>query len=151
MKLEDYSKYYIQGSDHYLIPKDIFIELFEEMINWKQENQQLKEEFDRMFAIYHSRKLIKKFNDEYDEEDKMKNLNRDYACVCPDAEEVYKRYYKLKEQLQQKEDIINKAKEYIENNPLYDIDVYEYSICLNGIDDEQTRKELLEILDNKGE
>lgn len=53
--------------------------------------------------------------------------------------------------LQQKEDIINKAKEYIENNPLYDIDVYEYSICLNGIDDEQTRKELLEILDNKGE
>lgn len=57
----------------------------------------------------------------------------------------------LKEQLQQKEDIINKAKEYIENNPLYDIDVYEYSICLNGIDDEQTKKELLEILDNKGE
>ena len=57
----------------------------------------------------------------------------------------------LQEQLQQKEDIINKAKEYIENNPLYDIDVYEYSICLNGIDDEQTRKELLEILDNKGE
>ena len=117
----------------------------------KKENQQLKEEFDRMFAIYHSRKLIKKFNDEYDEEDKMKNPNRDYACVCPDAEEVYKRYYKLKEQLKQKEDIINKAKEYIENNPLYDIDVYEYSICLNGIDDEQTRKELLEILDNKGE
>ena len=72
------------------------------------ENQHLKEEFDRMFAIYHSRKLIKKFNDEYDEEDKMKNPNRDYACVCPDAEEVYKRYYKLKEQLQQKEDIINK-------------------------------------------
>lgn len=57
----------------------------------------------------------------------------------------------LMEKLQQKEDIINKAKEYIENNPLYDIDVYEYSICLNGIDDEQTRKELLEILDNKGE
>lgn len=57
----------------------------------------------------------------------------------------------LQQQSQQKEDIINKAKEYIENNPLYDIDVYEYSICLNGIDDEQTRKELLEILDNKGE
>ena len=143
MKLEDYSKYYIQGSDHYLIPKDIFIELFEEMINWKQENQQLKEEFDRMFAIYHSRKLIKKFNDEYDEEDKMKNPNRDYACVCPDAEEVYKRYYELKEQLQQKEDIINKAKEY----------------CKFGIkewitDDgfvEEVLKEVLEILDNKGE
>ena len=35
MKIEDYSKYYVQGSDHYLIPKDVFIELFEEMENWK--------------------------------------------------------------------------------------------------------------------
>ena len=146
MKLEDYSKYYIQGSDHYLIPKDIFIELFEEMINWKQENQQLKEEFDRMFAIYHSRKLIKKFNDEYDEEDKMKNPNRDYACVCPDAEEVYKRYYELKEQLKQKEDIINKAKEYISKHTQHDENGYVVE-CLYV----EEAKELLEILDNKGE
>lgn len=35
MKIEDYSKYYVQGSDHYLIPKDVFNELFDEMINWK--------------------------------------------------------------------------------------------------------------------
>lgn len=66
-------------------------------------------------------------------------------------ENLQKENQKLKEQLQQKEYIINKAKEYIENNPLYDIDVYEYSICLNGIDDEQTKKDLLEILDNKGD
>lgn len=31
MKLEDYNEYYIQGSDHYLIPKDVFKELFNEM------------------------------------------------------------------------------------------------------------------------
>ena len=37
MKIEDYNKYYIQGSDHYLIPKDVFKELFNEMINWKEE------------------------------------------------------------------------------------------------------------------
>lgn len=37
MNLEDYSKYYIQGSDHYLISKDVFKELFNEMINWKQQ------------------------------------------------------------------------------------------------------------------
>ena len=66
-------------------------------------------------------------------------------------ESLEKENQQLKEQLQQKEDIINKAREYIENNPLYDIDVYEYSICLNGIDDEQTKKDLLEILDNKGD
>lgn len=41
MKKEDYSKYYIQGSDHYLIPKDILEELFNEMVNWKEENKAL--------------------------------------------------------------------------------------------------------------
>lgn len=42
MKKEDYFKYYIQGSDHYLIPKDIFDELFQEMANWKEESKQLQ-------------------------------------------------------------------------------------------------------------
>lgn len=46
MSREDYAKYYIQGSDHYLIPKDVFIELFEEMSNWKEEAKELKEELD---------------------------------------------------------------------------------------------------------
>ena len=48
MKLEDYFKYYIQGSDHYLIPKDVFIELFSEMENWKEENQKYKEVIDKL-------------------------------------------------------------------------------------------------------
>ena len=47
MKIEDYSKYYIQGSDHYLIPKDIFKELFNEMINWKEESKKQKEVIDK--------------------------------------------------------------------------------------------------------
>ena len=37
MTKEDYFKYYIQGTDHYLIPKDVFIELFNEMVNWREE------------------------------------------------------------------------------------------------------------------
>lgn len=48
MKIEDYNKYYIQGSDHYLIPKDEFKELFNEMINWKEENQKQKEVIDKI-------------------------------------------------------------------------------------------------------
>ena len=40
---EDYLQYYIQGSEHYLIPKDIFDELFTEMKNWKKEAHQYKE------------------------------------------------------------------------------------------------------------
>ena len=43
MTEEDYFKYYIQGSDHYLIPKDVFKELFNEMSNWRDESKQLKE------------------------------------------------------------------------------------------------------------
>lgn len=47
MKIEDYNKYYIQGSDHYLIPKDEFKELFNEIINWKEESQKQKEVIDK--------------------------------------------------------------------------------------------------------
>lgn len=42
MKIEDYFKYYIQGSDHYLIPSDIFKELFNDYESFKEENTQLK-------------------------------------------------------------------------------------------------------------
>ena len=47
MKIEDYSKYYIQGSDHYLIPKDVFDELFDEMVNWREESNKQKEVMDK--------------------------------------------------------------------------------------------------------
>ena len=47
MNKEDYNKFYIQGSDHYLIPKDVFIELFEEMENWKEDTQKYKEVIDK--------------------------------------------------------------------------------------------------------
>ena len=46
MKLEDYFKYYIQGSDHYLIPKDVFKELFNEMSNWREEAKELKKQLE---------------------------------------------------------------------------------------------------------
>ena len=126
------------------------------LLDKERENTELKEEFDRMFAVYHSRKLIKKFNDKYDEEDKMKNPNRDYACIYPDAEEVYKRYYELKEQLQQKEDIINKAKKYIKNNSHKtewgDLEQDNESIDINDdVTDTEFITDLIEILDNKGE
>ena len=51
MTREDYSKYYINGSDHYLIPKDIFNELFNEMENWKKESHQYKEVIDKAIKI----------------------------------------------------------------------------------------------------
>ncbi len=52
MNKEDYFKYYIQGSDHYLIPKDVFDELFEEMSNWREEAKELKEKYLNAVADY---------------------------------------------------------------------------------------------------
>ena len=46
MNIEDYNKYYIQGSDHYLIPKDEFKELFDEMENWREEAKELKKQVE---------------------------------------------------------------------------------------------------------
>ena len=60
MKMEDYSKYYIQGSDHYLIPKDEFEELFNEMVNWKEENKRLKDNWNRLKEIAKSQSGFKK-------------------------------------------------------------------------------------------
>ena len=66
--------------------------LSDEIIKLEEEN----EELNGIFGTWNSRKLIKKFNKEYDKEDKNKNPNRDYVAIYPDAEEVYKRYYDYK-------------------------------------------------------
>ena len=50
MNKENYSKYYVQGSDHYLIPKDVFDELFDEMESWKEDTQKYKEVFDKLIG-----------------------------------------------------------------------------------------------------
>lgn len=54
MKIEDYNKYYIQGSDHYLIPKDEFKELFNEMLNRKEESKKQKEVIDKAIEFIKS-------------------------------------------------------------------------------------------------
>ena len=48
MNKEDYFKYYIQGSEHYLIPKDVFDELFDEMENWREEAKELKKQLEEL-------------------------------------------------------------------------------------------------------
>ena len=65
MNKEDYFKYYIQGSDHYLIPKDVFDELFEEMESWKEDTQKYKEVIDK--AIEYINKMFNTgfYNDDY--------------------------------------------------------------------------------------
>lgn len=67
----------------------------------ERENQKLNkqlEELEFIVGLRQKRNLISKFDKEYDEEDKKKNPNRDYAGIMPDAEEIYKRYYSMKKQ-----------------------------------------------------
>ena len=66
----------------------------------KKENQELKEEIKELECIVglkQKRKLISKFDKEYNEENKKKHSNKKHAEIMPDAEEIYKRYYKQKE------------------------------------------------------
>ena len=65
MKIEDYFKYYIQGSDHYLIPKDVFKELFDEMSNWRDESKQLKEVIEEVREFVGSEEM---YNCSFEEE-----------------------------------------------------------------------------------
>ena len=65
MNLEDYNKYYIQGSDHYVIPKDVFKELFNEMVNWKEESQKQKEVIEEVREFVGSEEM---YNCSFEEE-----------------------------------------------------------------------------------
>ena len=58
MTKEDYFKYYIQGSDHYLIPKDVFDELFNEMENWKEDTNKYKEVIDKAIEYINDNLII---------------------------------------------------------------------------------------------
>lgn len=60
MNKEDYFKYYIQGSDHYLIPKDVFDELFDEMENWKQDTNKYKEVIDKAIEYLETKRIREK-------------------------------------------------------------------------------------------
>lgn len=59
MNKEDYFKYYIQGSDHYLIPKDVFDELFDEMESWKEDTQKYKEV---IYKLENKIKMVKQYD-----------------------------------------------------------------------------------------
>lgn len=101
MNLEDYSKYYIQGSDHYLIPKDVFKELFNEMLNWKEESIELNKKYVNAVADYETtmaeKNKLKKQLEEYKEQ-----VNKGLYNTCLPYTTGYNKAIKDKE-TQQKE------------------------------------------------
>ena len=74
MTKEDYFKYYIQGTNHYLIPKDVFNELFNEMVNWREEAIKYKETKQKEFIDYLEDKICiaNKVLDEQEEDEEVR-------------------------------------------------------------------------------
>ena len=130
MNKEDYNKFYIQGSDHYLIPKDVFDELFDEMESWKEEAKELKKQLTTYQILHRDCKVDnlkniskieemenqqKKFieyleNEIYSIEPKGTGIN--YYCEY-DSEEDYISAMKEQSKLNTLKEILSKFKEII--------------------------------------
>ena len=91
MKIEDYNKYYIQGSDHYLIPKDVVKELFNEMINWKEESQRQKEAINKIQIIITDMQLeligIKPYHSFVVDGNIIRNMTKDIEDILKEVSE----------------------------------------------------------------
>ena len=158
MNKEDYSKYYIQGSDHYLIPKDELVCLLKEIKELQSQlsylrsgeyfnqlrferdmlqhivdyNEVSKEDKEFIDMTHRNTELLEE-NQKLKEEIYKSNATADTNGEL--AESYYKENQQLKKQLQQKEDIINKLKDLLDDDFLEVID----------------RNDLLKILNNKGD
>lgn len=127
MKIEDYNKYYIQGSDNYLIPKDVFKELFNEMVNWKEETEKIKQKLnwiafgdDPELALRYLRKIGYV---DFDEERKVyinKHNNEPFLLEDEQEKDYYIKDEELNEYTEQLEYQVKSLKEQLEKkqNPL---------------------------------
>lgn len=94
MTKEDYFKYYIQGSDHYLIPRDIFEELFNEMNNWKNEYKRREKKWEKWAT---EKGILSSKMGEY--LCKYQNIKREYANQNKFLCEYKKENQRLKEEI----------------------------------------------------
>ena len=143
MNKEDYFKYYIQGSDHYLIPKDIFDELFGEMESWREEVKELKEKYLNAVADYETTMFEKEqlnslVNSCQEEIRRLKKQLEEYKHkglynTCLPYSTGYKKAIKEKE---------NQQKEFIE----YMNKTIEELEC-DDVDDEEMKCYLIQIID----
>lgn len=121
MTREDYLQYYIQGSDHYLIPKDIFDELFNEMDNWKKEVQLLKDQLNYLRSgeyinqLKFERDMLQYIvdNGEVQEEDKK------FIDMTHRNTELLEENQELKKLVIAMEEVANKYKEVIDKMNKY--------------------------------
>lgn len=120
MTKEDYFKYYIQGSDHYLIPKDIFIELFDEMENWREEAKELNKKYLNAVADYETTMFEKEqlnslVNSCQEEIRRLKKQLTTYQILHRDCKvDNLKNISKIEEMENQQKEFIDYLTSYIE-------------------------------------
>lgn len=108
MKIEDYNKYYIQGSDHYLIPKDDFIELFDEMNDWKKTTKNLKQQLDyiRSGEYYNQLRFEREMLEYIVKNGEVSKEDKQFIDMTHRNTELLEENQELKKQLEEKENIV---------------------------------------------
>lgn len=114
-----------------------------------EENKRLKQQLDylRSGEYYNQLRFENEMLQNVVDTNGIPSEVYDYIECTHRNTELLEENKQLKEQLQQKQDIINKAKEYISKTMYSDI----VGLNSNSIEDFWFIKELKEILDNKGE
>ena len=142
MNKEDYSKYYIQGSDHYLIPKDELVCLLKEI-----------KELQSQLSYLRSGEY---FNQLRFERDMLQHIV-DYNEVSKEDKEfidMTHRNTELLEENKQLKETINETIKFIKNHIQETTYKYVYSNEVNVIQelhlDNEELIELLEILESSG-
>ena len=146
MNKEDYFKYYIQGSEHYLIPKDIFDELFNEMNNWKEESKELKRKLNEAIhkatefesEVYELKKQLEYLRSgEYlnqlrFERDMLQDLV-DKKEISKEDKEFIDMTRRNTELLEQQKEFINYLEDEIKRINPKELDIGELNLRLNDI------------------
>lgn len=77
MNIECYSEYYIQGSDHYLVPVDEFSDIFNEIHILEKQNKFLIERENKLQTLeMGQKKFIKYLKDMLDDENDIFSVVR---------------------------------------------------------------------------
>ena len=138
MKLEDYSKYYIQGSDHYLIPKDDFIELFDEMNDWKKTTKNLKQQLDyiRSGEYYNQLRFEREMLEYIVKNGEVSKEDKQFIDMTHRNTELLEENQELKKQLEEWEHHLKCSKEMLDiqgQKGNYDYDEYMLGLY-NGME-----------------
>lgn len=134
MNKEDYFKYYIQGSDHYLIPKDVFIELFEEMENWREGAKELKKQLEylRSGEYYNQLRFERDMLQDVVNKGEVSKEDKDFIDCTHRNTELLEENQSLKKQQKKFIEYMNKTIEELE--------------C-DDVDDEQLKGYLIQRID----